>query len=279
MSVWEMDVGTWDIDAERSSAQVLSGAYSVLFPAASAAGKLITKEFIPVNNGRPYRRSIGYYASRANPGDNVSYGTKEYDKDKAIVLVSESIGTANGAAAWELKNTVIGSFHVNTRYIKPIFGKSGAGFDLYVDHYTYREVPLAFGAWASGATALGNGVFTKVLFATETHDHGRNFAGSTFTAPWDGLFHFDTAVTIVAAVQDTPVTATYYVNAAPSRKILTMELGGVAASNPTVGGSADIPLLAGDAVEVYCYQAAGAARNTSAAQADTWFNGHEITIP
>jgi hypothetical protein len=133
--------------------------------------------------------------------------------------------------------------------------------------------PYCFRAYASGATTLTDNTAVKVLFATENYDLNNNFAGSTYTAPVNGIYHFSGNVQIDGAV------------ASPVLGVASIYVGGVETSSggvyAPVGYGAysvvgDIQLSVGNTVELYCKQDTAGDEATLTGSSATWFSGHLI---
>ncbi len=130
--------------------------------------------------------------------------------------------------------------------------------------------PVAFRAYNSVATTLTDASIVQIAFATEVYDYGGNFASSAFTAPYTGIYHFDTSVTIDSAVS-TPVDMQIYLyvdGAAHS-------IGGrfTTGSDYGMNMGADINLTAGQVVTVRFYQNSAGNEATVASNLYTWFTG------
>jgi hypothetical protein len=121
---------------------------------------------------------------------------------------------------------------------------------------------VLFGASASAATTIGNGVFTQVNFANELVDTHAAFASSAFTAPAAGWYQVNAAVGHNAT---TTCAVAIYVD-------------GVLAYRGSEG-SADIAVVAtmlhldaGDVVTIRLLQNSGGSTTTQTGSA-TYFNG------
>lgn len=135
--------------------------------------------------------------------------------------------------------------------------------------------PYCFRAYASGATTIADGTDTKVLFATEEYDYNSNFASSTYTAPVNGVYHFDGRVAFNTSIASAVLAyALIYVNGAIAFTGVAQSAGYATAAAFTVSG--DVYVGAGQAVELWMYQDSGGTEATQASQGNTWFSGHLV---
>lgn len=133
--------------------------------------------------------------------------------------------------------------------------------------------PYCFRAWASTTTTLTDAAFTKILFATESFDYNNNFAGSTYTVPIAGVYHFDAGFCF-----DTSI-ATGVIGGIWLYKNGTQVTRGNHSTAVTNGGytvSADLLLAANDTIEVYGYQDSAGNEATDDQETSTYFSGHLV---
>ena len=131
-------------------------------------------------------------------------------------------------------------------------------------------VAPAFSAYASSATSLSNGAFTKITFDTELFDTNNNFASNRFTPTVAGYYQLNSAVSLGAWVATVTVIMIYKngsellrgtVNANTSASIANVVSGLVYANGST------------DYFEIYGYQNSGIANSTGSGANLVWFNG------
>jgi hypothetical protein len=127
----------------------------------------------------------------------------------------------------------------------------------------------AFSAYASATTSTSNGVFTKVLFATEDFDTNGNFASSRFTPTVEGYYQISCSITWASA---STFIVSLYKNGASISNAPTVGISGVLDSSNVIS---KLVYLNGttDYVEVYGYQNSGGGVNIQAQLAGTWFTG------
>lgn len=131
---------------------------------------------------------------------------------------------------------------------------------------------LAFSAFQSAAQAVTANTATKILFQTESFDTDNCFANSTFTAPLNGIYHFDWRLQTNQG-SGTRHSTRIYVNGSVAA------YGAETPSNTTQigqGGSANLKLNAGDAVSVYWEHSNLSAMNTIVGAPSTFFSGFQV---
>ena len=132
-----------------------------------------------------------------------------------------------------------------------------------------------FRAYASVAVTITSGTPLKITFGTEEYDYGANFASSTYTAPVNGVYHFDAGFTFNTAVgANTDARAFLYKNGALA--ISGQTSAGALAADASLNVSGDILLTAGQTVDVYGVYTASATELTSTGTTKTWFSGHLV---
>ena len=144
-----------------------------------------------------------------------------------------------------------------------ILPPAGAGPVNIANPYTFR-------AYRNTAANTSAGSFAKVTFDTENFDQNSNFASGTYTAPVDGVYHFDAAIQL-ATSSSSGLIALYKNGSEYSRGArgkANADLLGL-----TVGD--DILLDAGDTVEVYVFCSSTLALDIIAST-NNYFSGHLI---
>lgn len=130
-----------------------------------------------------------------------------------------------------------------------------------------------FRAYDSAGTTLTDNTIVQINLATEVYDYGNNFASSAYTAPIDGVYHFDGAVAISGAVA-TGVAFIIYIYVAGVEHTRGPRL--IPSGNDALLISADILLTAGQAVTLRALQDSAGAETTSTGSNFTWFSGHLV---
>ena len=134
--------------------------------------------------------------------------------------------------------------------------------------------PYCFRAYPSSGTSIADASDTKVLFQTEDYDYNSNFATSTYTAPVTGVYHFGGRVEFATAIVSGVTTSlSLYVNAAVASK---GERNNAYSTTGVCTLSTDVPVTAGQTVELYCYQDSDGAEATTATSTSTFFYGHLV---
>lgn len=132
--------------------------------------------------------------------------------------------------------------------------------------------PYCFRAYDSAGTSLVDGAATAVAFATEVYDHNNNFASSAYTAPVDGVYHFDFVWTMGTIATGVDMYAAIAINAAQYAR----GPRNAAISNGACGISADIPLTAGQVVTFQGFQDSAGNETTATGNNQTWCSGHLV---
>jgi hypothetical protein len=131
---------------------------------------------------------------------------------------------------------------------------------------------VAFSANSSIQQTFNPNTTTKILFATEEFDESGNFipATSEFTAPTNGIYHFD-AMIVFAVYQGSRYDISIYVNGVRKKNSLLWGNG----QYMTLDLSTDLKLVAGDKVDIRFVSTAPA--NILAGSPEwVWFNGHKV---
>jgi hypothetical protein len=165
-------------------------------------------------------------------------------------------------------NSVVTSNYTDSSVTTPKIANDAVTPDKWTNPYCFR-------AYASAATTLTDNVNVKVAFATEQYDYNSNFASSTYTAPVDGVYHFDSCVQINGAIA-TAVNfqCSIYVNSA---LYCSGAVYPPSAAFTAIGISSDIFLTAGQTVDIYAKQdSAGDEATATGATGATWFSGHLV---
>lgn len=154
-----------------------------------------------------------------------------------------------------------------------ILGTNDSTFNTLLGTYGVRN-PYCFRAYASGATTISDGAYTKVLLATESYDYNNNFANSTYTVPVTGVYHFDGRVEYATAISTgVACVNAIYINGAAAITGTQLGTGFTTSAFMTVSG--DIPCTAGDTIELYAYQDSAGTEATTT-NGTTWLDGHLV---
>lgn len=133
--------------------------------------------------------------------------------------------------------------------------------------------PVAFRAVPSASTTLTNGNDVALTLGTEVYDYGSNFASNQFTAPYDGVYHFDGNVGISGTISSGILMyAAIFVNGAAAAR------GGLHAPPNFAHAhvSAGVELSAGDTVKLYGKQSSSGNEATSTTDYVTYMSGHLV---
>lgn len=132
--------------------------------------------------------------------------------------------------------------------------------------------PPSFRAYQSTGQAIAAGVFTKVLYQTESYDIGGNFDSSRFTAKEPGTYFF--SATCMSAVQadGQETTFSFYLNGSEHLRVHQSAVG--AAANQQTQGNVIVRMVPTDYIETFIRY--GVAEDTLAGSTLTYFAGHKI---
>ena len=128
-----------------------------------------------------------------------------------------------------------------------------------------------FRASASAATTLPDNTLTKILVASETYDYNNDFASSTYTAPFGGVYHFDGNFQLSTVISGVLIQAVLYVDGVRHTP------GAVNSLISYCGASisTDVLLTTGQTVDFYGVQESAGSEDTRTGT-DTWFSGHLV---
>jgi len=141
-------------------------------------------------------------------------------------------------------------------------------------------VAIAFGAYSNSTTTLAASSFTKVQFQIKEFDMGDNYDNVTnyrFVAPLNGIYHFDSLVTVNDAnvVTTSMYNVSLYINGSEYKQGNQGTIYNGASSTSNI--SVDVQLSGGDYVEIYCQNNNSVTTvGTDATQITTWFSGYYI---
>lgn len=119
-------------------------------------------------------------------------------------------------------------------------------------HLSRTDWP-AFRADAASSQNFANNTFTKVEFTAESYDTMDNFADSVFTAPVNGIYHFDAAIAFSAG--SGVRTIARFVAAGDNNIRFIEHVSSGNGTNST--GSLDVMLNAGDTVYIEAWKSSG----------------------
>ena len=177
-------------------------------------------------------------------------------KVKSASIITDAVGPTqlNEAANYDFTGTVTGAGEANTPY---------------------------FYAYQGSVTSLADNAFTKVTMDNEVQDSAGAFSLSRFTVPSGQagkyFFHFsvgiNTSTNIAALFPILFINGAENTNGARIRKYHN----GSGASIQSYAQSGFFSASVGDYFEVYCYQNAGAAKNSYNSSQDTFFMGFKVS--
>jgi hypothetical protein len=147
---------------------------------------------------------------------------------------------------------------------KVVAGSGGSAFDS------------RFQATLTGNQSIANDTWTKVSFANEIYDNDSEFDHATnyrFTAGEAGIYHFDSNLIINSPGSAKPYEAVFRKNQSGYSWPGTNDNGIALVSGNRGSMGCDFELDAGDYIEIWIHQYAGAARDLLTAST---FSGHRI---
>lgn len=153
-----------------------------------------------------------------------------------------------------------------------ILGTNDSTFNTLLGTYGVAN-PYCFRAYDSGGTTLTDGIDVKINLATENYDYNNNFATSTYTAPINGVYHFDgcvvssaltAGVRAFASIRKNGSTAIYGVQMTPVNSGLICTVSG------------DLLLAATNTIDLYCLQDTAGNETTTTGDTTTWMSGHLV---
>lgn len=132
--------------------------------------------------------------------------------------------------------------------------------------------PPSFRAYQSTGQAIAAGVFTKVLYQTESYDIGGNFDSSRFTAKEPGTYFFSATCMSAAQADGQDTTFSFYLNGSEHLRVHQSAVG--AAVNQQTQGNVIVRMVPTDYIETFIRY--GVAEDTLAGSTLTYFAGHKI---
>lgn len=137
-----------------------------------------------------------------------------------------------------------------------------------------RGNPYCFRAFDSGGTTLTDGATVQINLGTEEYDYNGNFAASSYTAPFDGVYHFDGGV--VSTTIATPINSVIYIYKNGVQAIHGFNIVPVNGSIIAMNISGDLHLEAGDVITLRFFQNTAGGESTITGSSNTWFSGHLV---
>lgn len=273
---FSLGVGTWITDADENTSLHTTGNSSVELKNTLVATSL-ESDLVPVELLAPYKIDAILRATNVSgSGHTVRLRVEEFSSSKASIgttdIDADAIPIAN---QWKRVSGIItpGS---GTRFISVQADKSATNFTVYVDRLASRRTPRAFSGSQNADTTVATSTWTKVDFQVQDYDHGNLFSASQFTAPYAGVYHFDTSILWDNTIADgITIAAAFYKNGSEIRRFYN---GSTAKANEfyAMAGACDLELAPLDTVAVYIFQASGGNINTEQSPEWVWFTGREV---
>jgi len=202
----------------------------------------------------------------------IGYGIKF--EDKASISARDVSGrlyvrNANDSA---YANLYLGSLYVAGEVI--------SNLKMATDKYITSSNYPAFRAWKSSSQSVSSATYTRVIFETEDYDKGGDFAsGYRFTAPVDGIYHFDSYIMFNSATWSAGdlFLVNLYINGSREALLIRIVKESSQGMHMGGGGGTDWYMEAGDYAEIYVYQSTGSTLTLYNSNHDyCWFNGHLV---
>ena len=143
--------------------------------------------------------------------------------------------------------------------------------------------------------AIATGTWTRITLDSENYDNGGNFASNYFTAPYNGIYHFDAKILLDGdydtdagdfdagerldcALFKNAVSATYGHTGLRVASSLHLVVYAIDNSILEARLSTDLELDAGDYIGMYGYHTSGVEQHTYSTAIDDWtrFTGHLV---
>ena len=134
--------------------------------------------------------------------------------------------------------------------------------------------PVAFSAYRESGFTVSSNTNTFMVFDTEAFDTGSDYNPATgvFTAPYKGIYHFDTTAGIGSVNSTTLYTLSFVLTTQGICRVFEGYTAG--SSTPFIpSGGRTFKMTAGDTCKVNIYHNYGSARNMSVGQDETEFSG------
>lgn len=199
-------------------------------------------------------------------------------KNSSRVIINDVAGLGNVGIG---TNNPQAKLHISQGNLRIDLLAGNGNVQLYADDNgtVSATLPIAFSAkYNASLTPINNMTATTFPFSTENYDEGGFYNNSTyeFSAPLNGIYHFDCAVTfgIVNTASGTSICSLSILVDAAASAISTQDLkvGGY----KTVNLSQDIKLNAGQKVKISVYQSSGNTINL-AGFSNSFFTGRLVT--
>lgn len=137
----------------------------------------------------------------------------------------------------------------------------------------------AFRAYHNTTQTSGNATFAAMSFNTEDYDEGSDFASSEFTAPADGIYHFDARAHVSGAHSRFLISLYKDTGGGYSETARGVDHAATSSSQASGTGanvSADLKLNSGDKIRVYSF--GSSALTIASGSATTYFSGHLVRL-
>jgi len=156
----------------------------------------------------------------------------------------------------------------------------------------------AFSAYQSADVdeqALATGTWTRITLDEENYDNGGNFASNYFTAPYNGIYHFDAKILLDGNADSdagdfdaeerldcslfkNAASATYGATSLRMASSLHLVAAAITDTSWEARLSTDLKLNTGDYIGMYAWHNSGVEQHTYSTAIDDWtrFTGHLV---
>ena len=138
--------------------------------------------------------------------------------------------------------------------------------------------PIPFKGTNSFNHIVSSGVSSALTLDIEEYDYGSNFSSGTFTAPADGIYHFDATVYWnLSGITSVTNLSLFLTVAGLTMHAITYKIPVGTTGDYVETISADLSLTASQTVQIKVFQNSGIAQTVICSPAKfTYFNGHRV---